>query len=241
VNAAADRNFGAYATLADSRRLSNADVRDAELLRARHALAYLTAKLGTDAMLQLLADDLDRTASEVHGWVAASAGEWQGGTLQLAIQRLKAQAFQDWYAELVERDRQPVLRAGHPEHFVNHRATDDIEVVENVGETELPWHIRYHTLPEDDGDFPMAWDPGYPVRYGMAILMDNATVGYSMRQSRDSREGMELLLTTFLPAAGPAGLAARHLHHFAIEFRNWTRLALADLSETRRGDADKED
>ncbi|MFY9931825.1 MAG: hypothetical protein WAK82_27860 [Streptosporangiaceae bacterium] len=240
MNAAGDRDFGAHATLVDGRRLSNTDVRDAELIRARHALAYLTAKLGTDSMLPLLADDLDRTASEVHGWVAASAGEWQTGTLELVIEGLKAQAFQDWYAETVMHDRQPVLRAGHPEHFVNHRVPDDIEVVENIGETELPWHIRYHALPED-GDFPIAWDPGYPVRYGMAILMDNATVGYSMRQSRDTPDGMELLLTTFLPAAGPAGLAARHLHHFAIEFRNWTRLALADLHETRRGDADGED
>lgn len=237
---AADRDFGAYATLADGRRLGNADVRDAELIRARHALAYLTAKLGTDAMLQLLADDLDRTASEVHSWAADCAGEWQTGTLQLVIEGLKAQAFQDWYAELVTHDRQLVLRAGHPEHFVNHRVTDDIEVVENIGETELPWHIRYHALPEDS-DFPMAWNPDYPVRYGMAILMGNATVGYSMRQSRDTRDGMELRLTTFLPAAGPAGLATRHLHHFAIEFRNWARLALADLNETRRDDADKED
>jgi hypothetical protein len=233
VNAVADRDFGAYATLADGRCLSNADVRDAELLRARHALAYLTAKLGTGSMLRLLADDLDRTASEVHSWMAASSGEWQTDTLQLVIDGLKAQAFQDWYADLVMRDRQRVLRAGHPEHFVNHRVTDDVEVVENVGETELPWHIRYHPLPEDS-DFPMAWDPGYPVRYGMAISMDSATVGYSMRQSRDTRDGMELLLTTFLPAAGPAGLAARHLHHFAIGFRNWTRLALADLHETSR-------
>ena len=240
MNAAADCNFGAYAILADGRRLGNADVRDAELIRARHALAYLTAKLGTAAMLQLLADDLDRTASEVHGWADTSAGEWQTDTLQLVIAGLKARAFQDWYADLVTHDRQLVLRAGHPEHFVNHRMTDDIEVVENVGETGMPWHIRYHALPED-GNFPMAWDPDYPVRYGMAILMENATVGYSMRQSRDTRDGMELLLTTFLPVAGPAGLAARHLHHLAIEFRNWTRLALADLHETRRGDADGED
>ncbi len=239
MNAAADRDFRAYATLADGSRLSNADVRDAELIRARHALAYLTAKLGTGTMLQLLADDLNRTASEVHSWMAASAGEWQTGTVQLVIEGLTAQAFQDWYAGMVMRDRQPVLRAGHPEHFVNHRVTDDIEVVENVGETELPWHIRYHALPEDS-DFPMAWDPVYPVRYGMAILMDNATVGYSMRQSRDTRDGLELCLATFLPAAGPAGLATRHLHHFAIEFRNWTRLALADLSETRRDNADRE-
>lgn len=232
-----DRKFGANATLADGRRLGDADIRDAELVRARHALAYLTAKLSTDTMLHLLGDDLNRTASEVHRWMAASAGKWQTGTVQLVIEGLRAQAFQDWYARMIMGDRQPTLRAGHPEHFVNHRVTDDVEVVENIGETEMPWHIRYRGLPEDSS-FPMAWDPDYPVRYGMAILMDNATVGYSMRQSRDTRDGMELLLTTFLPAAGPAGLATRHLYHFAIEFRNWTRLALADLHETRRGDAE---
>jgi quercetin dioxygenase-like cupin family protein len=112
---APDRDFGAYATLADGRRLGNADIRDAALARARHALAYLTAKLGTGSMLQLLADDLNRTASEVHGWMAASAGEWQTDTIQLLIEGLEAQPFQDWYAGIRSgtRNSQP----GDPERF----------------------------------------------------------------------------------------------------------------------------
>ena len=98
-------------------------------------------------------------------------------------------------------------------------------MVENVGETELPWRILYRSLPED-GDFPMPWDAGYPIRHGMEIIdEDGLLVGFSMRQSRDEPEGLRLKFTTHLPAAAPGELVNRHLHHLAIEFRNWTRAA----------------
>lgn len=47
-----------------------------------------------------------------------------------------------------------------------------------------------------------------------------------MRQSRDEDDGLHLQFTTFLPKAAPPALVRRHLNHFAIELRNWTRAAL---------------
>ena len=55
---------------------------------------------------------------------------------------------------------------------------------------------------------------------------DGLRVGFSMRQSRNEPDGLHLRFTTFLPAAAPPELVGRHLNHFAIEFRNWTRAAL---------------
>ncbi len=219
-----DRNYPASGSI-DEGTLTNSDIRDAELERARHALGYLKRKLGDEAMRALLDDDLHAMQATVRGWVEASDGQWRSATLRLAVPGPGAQEFQDWYADTMARSREAALRAGHPEHFVSHPMPDRVEVVENVGETELPWRIFYHTLPVDF-PFPMAWDPAYTLHYGMELLdADGLRVGFSMRQSRDEPDGLHLQFTTHLPRAAPSELVERHLHHFAIEFRNWTRAA----------------
>lgn len=38
-------------------------------------------------------------------------------------------------------------------------------------------------------------------------------------------------MTTVLPAAAPREVAQRHLHHYAIEFRNWAAVAQRELSK----------
>ncbi len=61
-----DQDYPAYAFVAGVR-LSNADIQALELDRARHALAYLTHKLGNDAMRKLLADGLLDLTTRVRG------------------------------------------------------------------------------------------------------------------------------------------------------------------------------
>ena len=126
------------------------------------------------------------------------------------------------------RGREAELRAGHPEHFVSHPLVDRVEVVENIGETALPWRVFYRALPSDFA-FPLPWDAAYALHYGMEILdADGLRVGFSMRQSRDIEDGLRLKFTTVLPKAAPLDLPLRHLNHFAIEFRNWTRASLIE-------------
>ena len=217
--------FRAVALIGDER-LDDQGIRNAELDRARHALAYLKGKLGNEAMRRLLHDDLQAMAARVRSWVEASRGLWQSGTLRLTVPGPSARAFQDWYVAAMTGGRESELRAGHPEHFISHPMPDLVEVVENVGETELPWRIFYRALPEDFA-FPMAWDPAYALHYGMEIVdADGLLVGFSMRQSRDDGGELHLQFTTILPKAAPAALVRRHLDHFAIEFRNWTHAAL---------------
>ena len=117
------------------------------------------------------------------------------------------------------------LRAGHPEHFMNHPVDDSIEVVENIGDTELPWQILYRSLPEE-APLPSSWDDAFPVHFAAEIVDAEGTrVGYSMRELRDDEDGMHMKLTNHLPAAAPPGLMERHLHHFSIEYRNWASFA----------------
>lgn len=222
-----DRSLPATATFAGGQ-LTNGDIRDAELGRARHALAYLKHKLGNDAMRELLRDDIAEMTARVRGWVQASDGAWQSGSVRLHVPGPSAKAFQAWYASAMANAREAELRAGHPEHFISHPHSGVIEVVENIGETDLPWRVTYRTLPED-ADFPMPWDAGYTVRFGAELVdADGLRVGFTMRQSRDAADGLHLKLTTHLPAAAPRGIVDRHLQHFAIEFRNWSPFAWLD-------------
>ena len=222
-----DVTFQASASIA-GRRLSDRDIRDAELERARHALAYLKHKLGNEAMRALLGDDLDAMGATVRGWVEASRGEWRAASLELSVPGPSAREFQDWYVDAMTGAQEAALRAGHPEHFVSHPLPGRVEVVENIGETELPWRVFYSSLPEDFA-FPIPWEAGYALRHGMEILdVDGLRVGFSMRQSLDAEDGLRLKFTTLLPSAASPDLAQRHLTHFAIEFRNWTRVALAE-------------
>ena len=54
---------------------------------------------------------------------------------------------------------------------------------------------------------------------------DGQLIGYTLHEGPDAEDGMHLRMRTVLPAAAPQELARRHLHHYAIEFRNWTEVA----------------
>ena len=204
--------------------LDDRAIRDEELARSRHALAYLKARIGDQGMRDLLAADLARMTAQVRDWVERSAGRWRTAEIELIVPGPSAEAFHRWYDRAMAERREDVLRAGHPEHFVLHPGSSGIEVVENVGATDLPWHIVYRALSDDA--FPVPWAADYPVRFGAEIVDgDGLRVGYTMHHSRDAEDGLHLLLRTLLPSAAPASLAERHLRHFAIEFTNWTRAA----------------
>ena len=236
MKSAIDMGFTARALTANTH-LTNEDILNAELERARHALAYLKGKISNDAMRELLTDDLAEMTARVRGWVRDSHGAWQTGSVELILPGPNAAAFRAWYAEAMANQWEQELRAGHPEHFINHPRPDAIEVVENVGETELPWHIFYRSLP-DDAAYPSPWDDQYAVHFGAEILdRDGLRVGFSMRELRDDHDAMRMKLTSYLPAAAPPGLLRRHLTHFSIEYRNWARFAQAKSVRPSSSDA----
>ena len=196
----------------DDRHLSDVDIQCLELDRARHALAYLKGKLGNEATRALLDDDLRTMQAKVRRWVEVSEGAWRSASLRLVVPGPSAEAFQRWYVDAMANGREAELRAGHPEHFVSHPMPGQVEVIENIGETELPWRVFYRPLPEDFA-YPMAWDSDYALHHGMEILdADRLRVGFSMRQSRDADDGLHLRFTTHLPVAAPPELVRRHLN-----------------------------
>ena len=225
----------AFATTAmvEGATLTEYDIRSHELSRARRALAYLKTKLGDEAMRRLLAEDVAAMTATVLGWVDASSGRWRSAEVTLALPGPGAVAFRDWYARVVAERRSAAMRAGHPEHYLNTPGAEGIEVIEPIGETDLPWRIFYRTVDPGD-DLPAAWPEGFPVRFAAEIVDGHGVrVGYSLRALRDVSGGMEMRLIACLPAAVSDVLMSRHLHHFAIEYRNWAVLATAEQEAPR--------
>ena len=225
-------DFSAAAIIGEHR-LSNHDILNNELLRARHALAYLKQKIGNDAMREMLKNDLLTTTTCVQNWMGASNGAWQSGSVELIVPGPSAAVFRQWYADAMTQGWELELRAGHPEHFISHPVGDSGEVIENIGETELPWRIFYRNLAED-AKLPSAWDSRFPIHFAAEIVDSNGMcVGYSIRELRDGKDGLHMKLTSHLPAAAPPGLLERHLHHFCIEYRNWASFAFSKRTAGR--------
>lgn len=223
----ADIDFPARAHIGDLA-LADADIRDIELARSRRALAYLKARIGNAGMRDLLADDLDRTRARNSAWVEASGGRWKSGTVELVVLGPGAADFHGFFMAMMKEDRQPELRAAHPEHFMNVPLGPHAEVIENVGQDDLPWFIRLaFTAP--DAAFPTPWDPIYPAEHRLGAIINDADgrrIGSAIHEMRDAEDGLHIKLTIHLPEAAPDALITGHLHHFSVEFRNWTRAAM---------------
>ncbi|WP_267425722.1 hypothetical protein [Methylobacterium sp. GC_Met_2] len=223
----ADIDFPARAHIGD-RTLANADIRDIELARARRALAYLKARIGNTGMRELLRDDLDRARAQNRAWVEASGGRWKSGTVELVVPGPRAAAFHAFFMAMMKEDRQSELRAAHPEHFMNVPLGPHAEVIENVGQDDLPWFIRL-TFTASDAEFPTPWDPAYPAEHRLGAIINDADgqrIGSAIHEMRDAEDGLHVKLSIHLPEAAPDALVTGHLHHFSVEFRNWTRAAM---------------
>lgn len=226
MSAPIDIDFGARALIA-GRTLDDVAIRDIELTRSRRALAYLKAKIGNAAMRDLLKDDLVHTQARNRQWIEASGGRWKSGSLELVVPGPAAAVFHGYFMTMMKEDRQPELRAGHPEHFMNVPLGPHAEVIENVGQDDLPWFIRLD-FTSPDTEFPAPWDPAYPAEHRLGAFINDADglrIGSAIHEMRDAEDGLHIKLTIILPDAAPDALIGGHLQHFAVEFRNWTRVA----------------
>ncbi len=143
-------------------------------------------------MRRLLAADTAYMTAHVRDWVSVSAGKWRSAEVTLALPGPGAELFRDWYAQVVSERRSAAMRAGHPEHYLNTPGSDGIEVIEPIGETDLPWRIFYRTI-DPAAELPVVWPSNFPVRFAAEIVdEDELVVGYSLRALRNVENGMEI-------------------------------------------------
>ena len=125
---------------------------------------------------------------------------------------------------LMRDNMQLELRAGHPDHFMNMPLGPRAEVIENVGEDDIPWFIGLE-FTQDAARFTTTWDDSYPEHLGAIIRnLDDVIIGSAMHEMKDAADGTHIRLTITLPEAAPEQLVRGHLEHFAVEFGNWTRM-----------------
>ena len=190
-------------------------------------MAFIKAKIGNDGMRELLSAEIRQTADQIAAWARLSDGAWQTGVLELVVPGPSAKAFHTFFMTMMKENRQDELRAGHPDHFMNIPLGPRAEVIENIGEDDLPWLINLE-FTADPSKFPEPWDQSYPERLGAVIRnIDGVLIGSAMHELKDADDGTHIRLTIILPKAAPQRLVRGHLEHFAVEFGKWTRVARA--------------
>lgn len=184
-------------------------------------------------MRELLADDLAETTKRSEAFAAESLG-WKSADFTLVLPGPDAATFHPFFLSLMKQGRERELRAGHPDHFLNHAVqggAGGAQVIENLGSDDLPWYIEL-TFTTDQEKYLVSWDDSYPERVGALLFNSNGTqIGSAMHEMRDTSDGMEIKSTIILPDAAPDALLDGHLRHFAVEWRNWARLAREETAE----------
>jgi hypothetical protein len=202
---------------------------DFELFYARRVLRLLKSRLGREALLELVAPDIEEGNAFLRAHALASEGRFTSATTVLAAPGLTAAEFVRWMQ--VSFADEDVLLSAHPEHYAMSEDPDGtVHVVENVGP-----HICSFLLGQWGADTSWADDvperlpeDAYPFKRASDLFFaDGTVVGRVLVQFGDTDEGLSASLTCYFPATCPPEVLDHHSRHFAVEFRNWIVAAVA--------------
>ncbi|BCZ47261.1 hypothetical protein psyc5s11_33280 [Clostridium gelidum] len=202
--------------------LTDQDIQNIELVRARRSLAFLKNKIGNDAMVTLIEEELNAATIQTEKWANESNGEWKSGFVVMEMPGVSAEQFHSWFIGMMERNEGSALGVAHPDHYLNRMLPDGRgEVIENLGEFEYPWHM-FLNFTDIDSTIPVLADKDYPIGFAAIVKSTNGKIiAYALHELRDHKDGMQAKLAIILPKAAPDTLIRGHLNHFSIEFRNW--------------------
>jgi hypothetical protein len=210
-----------------------------ELKAARRALRNLKTLLHGERMLEVLNTQIADQDARVKQIVAASDGEFRECRVDVSVTGLSATQFSGATSRIMASVIQAAtgtpsetvavaatLLATHPEHYVFPPYPG---IVETIGGHPT----RLKTLPPDDlPEIVMsAMSDAYPIKQpGKAELDDGTLMAWLLHQFRDTDTGCEMILRVWWPAAAPDLFFDEHAEHFAVEFRNFIRMAATDLA-----------
>lgn len=140
-----------------------------------------------------------------------------------------AEAFANWFEEVARLNREDVMIAALPEHYLI--ATDAAgrqEVIETNG--GAPMAARFFVDYADLSSLKSEADPDYPVQVaGVARAQNGAAIGGVRHQFRNEGTGFRAKLTVEFPSLIMPSVVTGHRWHLACEFSNWIRAAIAEL------------
>lgn len=186
-----------------------------ELTSARRALRLLTSKLGRERLLELLKDEITEADAFMHQALNRSAGQQASGTVQLRAHGISAAAFGRWLAASF--DREDVMLAAHPEHYVVHNVPGRPHIVETLGEYVCSFFMAEWT----ESGQPTSQGAATQGRRSSLTLADGTVFGWVSTLFEEVPDGFIATLTVTLPSSCAPELVDQHLEHFAVEFHSW--------------------
>lgn len=186
-----------------------------ELTSARQALQLLKSKLGRERLLELLKDEITEADAFMHQALQCSAGQQASGTVQLRAHGISAAAFGRWLAASF--DREDVMLAAHPEHYVVHNVPGRPHIVETLGE----YVCSFFMAGWKESEQPTSNDAATDGRRSSLTLADGTVFGWVSTLFEEVPDGFIATLTVTLPSSCAPELVDQHLEHFAVEFHSW--------------------
>ncbi len=186
-----------------------------ELTSARRALRLLKSKLGRERLLALLNDEIAEADAFMHQALDRSAGLQASGTVQLRAHGISAAAFGRWLA--ISFDREDVMLAAHPEHYIVHHVPGRPHIVETLGEYVCSFYMAEWRESEEPPS-PGAATHG---RRSALTLADGTVFGWVSTLFEEVPDGFIATLTVTLPSSCAPEWVDQHLEHFAVEFHSW--------------------
>lgn len=203
-----------------------------DLEALREQVATCKKALGHDAIRARLRRDLALSDVVARAVAWLSRGRRRFSVVDIVSPEGSAEAFALWFEDVARRNREDVMIAAAPEHYLI--ATDAAgrqEVIETNGGAPLP--ARFFVDYGDLSSLRSEADTAFPVQVaGVALAPDGTPIGGVRHQFRDEGEGFRARLTVEFPRFIMPSVIRGHRWHLACEFSCWIRTAVAELRAT---------
>lgn len=204
-----------------------AESQDMEQLRRQ--LRERKHALGHDGIRALLRRELALSDMAARLVAFMSRGRRRYSVVEIVSPVGSAEAFANWFEDVARLNREDVMIAALPEHYLI--ATDAAgrqEVIETNG--GAPMAARFFVDYADLSSLRSEPDSDYPVQVaGVARAPNGAAIGGVRHQFRNEGTGFRAKLTVEFPSLIMPSVVTGHRWHLACEFSNWIRTAASEL------------
>lgn len=206
-----------------------------DLAALREQVMARKVALGHDAIRARLCRDL--AVSDILGRAMArlSRGRRRFSVIDILSSEGSAEGFARWFEDVARRDREDVMIAAAPEHYLI--ATDAAgrqEVIETNGGAPAP--ARFLIDYADLSSLRSKADPAFPVQVaGVARASRGTAIGGVRHQFRDEGPGFRARLTVEFPWFIMSSVIRGHRWHLACEFSHWIRTYVAETRSAPPG------
>ncbi len=202
---------------------------DGDLAVLRAQLTARKSALGHGAIRARLRRDL--TLSDLVARVVAriSRGRRRYSVIEILSPEGSAEAFARWFEDAARRNREDVMIAAAPEHYL---ITTDPGGRQEVIETNggAPIAARFFVDYLDLSSLRSVVDPAFPVQVaGVARAPGGTAIGGVRHQFRNEGDGFRARLTVEFPLFIMPSVVRGHRWHLACEFGFWIRTAVAEM------------